>query len=102
MPYQAGSRLPGEKASKLGHLSIVKSPFIRALVDQFEFPQKIDEDPCDTKWTEFDPASAKPLTVIAAVDGPESCTQLYDAIVPSGSEEALPSNDALLVGKVIV
>jgi hypothetical protein len=69
MPYQAGSRLPGEKASKLGHLSIVKSSFIKALVDQFEFPQEVHEDPCNTQWMEFDPTSAKPLSVIAAVDG---------------------------------
>lgn len=69
MPYQPGSRLAGEKASKLGHLSIVKSPFIKSLVDQFEFPQETGEDPCQTPWVEFDLKKVRPLTVITAVDG---------------------------------
>ena len=69
MPYQAGSRLPGEKASKLGHLAIVNSPFIKSLVDQFEFPEETHEDPCETHWTEFNRQCAIPLSVIAAVDG---------------------------------
>jgi len=36
MPYQAGSRLPGEPASKLGHLDVLKSPLVRRLCESFD------------------------------------------------------------------
>jgi len=32
MPYQQGYKLPGEKASKLGHLDVLKSPLVQQLV----------------------------------------------------------------------
>ena len=39
---------------------------------------------------------------IVAVDGPEVCVQVYEVIVPLGSDDPLPFNEVLLVGKVIV
>ena len=70
MPYQAGPRLTGaERASKLGHLEVVKSPFVKSLVDQFEYPAASEEEPGKDLWCEFDPAGIDPLRVVLAVDG---------------------------------
>jgi hypothetical protein len=67
MPYQTGKRLPGERASKLGHLDVLKSPLVQQLVQNFE-----EQDPSDmppfTGWQSF-PSLAKPLDIIFAVDG---------------------------------
>lgn len=41
MPYTAGEKLPGERASKLGHLEVLKSPLVQQLVHSFE------EEPAD-------------------------------------------------------
>ncbi len=38
MPYQRGSRLPAEKASKLGHLEVIQSPLVQKLCKNFEDP----------------------------------------------------------------
>jgi hypothetical protein len=69
MPYQSGERLPGERASKLGHLEVLQSALVKELVEQFEYPPKVEKDESETQWTEFDPSKAKPLTIVAAVDG---------------------------------
>ncbi|MCL4776779.1 MAG: hypothetical protein KJ054_04660 [Gammaproteobacteria bacterium] len=69
MPYQAGTRLPGEAASKLGHLSVIESPWVRSLVDDFESTAVPDGDPSRTVWLPFDKESAEPLRSIWAVDG---------------------------------
>lgn len=67
MPYQASKRLPGERASKLGHLDVLKSPLVQQLVQKFE-----EQDPSDlppfTGWQPFPPLG-KPLDIIFAVDG---------------------------------
>lgn len=70
MPYQAGQRLTTtEQASKLGHLEVVNSPFVRSLVDQFEYPPPPDGEPGKEMWKEFDASSLDPLPVVLAVDG---------------------------------
>lgn len=70
MPYQGGQRLTStERASKLGHLEVVKSPFVKRLVDQFEYPAPVDDEPGKDLWREFDPTGVAPLTVVLAVDG---------------------------------
>lgn len=70
MPYQAGQRLTStERASKLGHLEVVSSPFVRDLIDQFEYPPPAEADPGKDIWQEFDPDDADPLTIVLAVDG---------------------------------
>lgn len=45
MPYSSGSRLPGESASKLGHLAVIQSEWVRALVAEFDQAKVQDEDP---------------------------------------------------------
>lgn len=70
MPYEGGQRLTAkERASKLGHLEVVKSPFVKGLVDQFEYPAPSEEEPGKDLWHEFDPTNIEPLTVVLAVDG---------------------------------
>ena len=70
MPYQGGQRLTStERASKLGHLEVVSSPFVRKLVDQFEYPEPSDDEPGKDMWEEFDSRDLDPLTVVLAVDG---------------------------------
>ena len=36
MPYREGSRLPGERASRLGHLEVLKSDLVKQLCQRFE------------------------------------------------------------------
>jgi len=69
MAYQQGTRLPGENASKLGHLDILNSELVHNLVQQFEYPEISDQDQSGTIWNEFDPQSAQPLRLIFSVDG---------------------------------
>ncbi len=67
MPYKGGSRLSGERASKLGHLDIIQSDLVNELIDQFEsYDPEIVET--DAKWEKID-LSEEPLRLIFAVDG---------------------------------
>lgn len=68
MPYSQGSRLPGEVASKLGHLSVIESDWVKSLVREFESYKVTTVDPSNTIWTEFE-MSAAPLRNVWAVDG---------------------------------
>lgn len=63
MPYD------GEPASKLGHLTLLNSPWVRDLVASFEQMPALIGDPAKTPWQTFDPAADKPLSRVWAVDG---------------------------------
>jgi hypothetical protein len=67
MPYQKSSRLPGERASKIGHLEVIKSPLVRKLCQDFEDPLYIPEA-TSTIWETL-PKGAKELNIIFASDG---------------------------------
>lgn len=69
MPYGAGTRLPGEAASKLGHLSVVQSKWVRELVKDFEQANPPDEDTSQTLWHPIDVENVAPLRSVWAVDG---------------------------------
>ena len=69
MPFQAGTRLPGESASKLGHLAVTQSEWVKTLVEDFESTKGPDGDPSNTVWQKFDSAGVEPLRGIWAVDG---------------------------------
>src|SRR5690349_18362672 len=69
MPYAQGTRLPGESASKLGHLAVIQSEWVNALVNEFEHSTVATADPSNTIWTEFDPTGIEPLRNVWAVDG---------------------------------
>ena len=70
MPYcSVDGRLPNESASKLGHINVIKSEWVKNLIDDFEYVEKTDDlDPCKTQWKEFN-TSVDPLVNIWAVDG---------------------------------
>ncbi len=68
MPFQQGTRLPGERASKLGHLDILNSDLVNKLIQQFEYPDPHPHGPVSSSWLPID-LSAKPLSLIFAVDG---------------------------------
>lgn len=67
MPYQGGRRLPGETASKLGHLDVIKSDLVNELIEQFESPEPAAVE-SETNWEEID-APDDPLRLVFAVDG---------------------------------
>jgi hypothetical protein len=69
MAYVQGTRLPGESASKLGHLSVVKSPWVKALIEEFDSALPQEGDPSDTVWSQFSPKNVCPLSRVWAVDG---------------------------------
>lgn len=78
MPYQAGKNLPSEKASKLGHLEVLKSPLVQKLVNSFEQQTKEDETD-NVSWESF-PKAEQPLDIIFSVDG--SWQPIQDEIPP--------------------
>lgn len=67
MPYQAGRNLPGEHASKLGHLEVLKSPLVQQIVENFEQPEAIETSD-NIRWEPFPPLG-EPLDLVFAVDG---------------------------------
>lgn len=77
MPYQSSTRLPGETASKLGHLTVIKSEWVKSLIDDFESVTQSDSDLSNTIWQEFDTKRAEPLRGIWATDG--SCVPIEAA-----------------------
>lgn len=87
MPYAQGTRLPGEAASKLGHLAVIKSPWVKSLVEDFERAPAVDGDPSKTLWHAFDPAGFEPLRGVWAVDG---------SFVPVRSEQMPPREVAFV------
>lgn len=69
MPYNSGIRLPGETASKLGHLLVVQSDWVKALVRNFEQTTQPEKDPADTLWETINTKGSLPLRSVWAVDG---------------------------------
>jgi hypothetical protein len=78
MPYAKGTRLPGEMASKLGHLEIIQSEWVQDLIQKFEFSSHEHEDLSETSWVSFDPKGVQPLPIIWAVDGSDSTVASND------------------------
>lgn len=69
MPYEKGNRLAGESASKLGHLRVIQSEWVKELISEFEYTSAVPSDTSNTIWTAFDPTKACRLSRIFAVDG---------------------------------
>lgn len=67
MPYQAGKRLPGERASRTSHLEVLNSPLVKKLVESFKNPELPDE--CRELPWELFPDPVDPLKYIFGVDG---------------------------------
>jgi hypothetical protein len=69
MPYSGGGHLPAESASKLGHLAVIKSEWVRSLVNEFDAAELPQEDLTKTLWQVFSPEETKPLRNVWVVDG---------------------------------
>jgi len=66
MPYPAGKNLPGEYASKIGHLDVLKSPLVRQIIENFEQPDEVGN--ISASWQPYT-STGEPLDIIFAVDG---------------------------------
>lgn len=77
MPYRAGKRLPGERASKIGHLEVIRSPLVQQLVGSFEDTSS-PTVPAGMTW-ESPPSNGDPLPLVFGVDG---SYQLIEAPYP--------------------
>jgi len=67
VPYGSGDRLPGERASRLGHLDVLKSQLVKKLCESFE--DGIAAKPTTTgQWSAIN-AATKPLAFVFGVDG---------------------------------
>ncbi|EMR0601404.1 TPA: hypothetical protein RWN27_003203 [Stenotrophomonas maltophilia] len=69
MPYSGGTRLPFESASKLGHLAVVQSTWVKELVRDFEQAKAPATDNSGTLWQTIDTQGVLPLRSVWAVDG---------------------------------
>lgn len=67
MPYPAGNRLPGERASRLGHLEVLKSDLVNRLCKSFEDAKSISQL-SNATW-ETIPSTGTPLKIVFGVDG---------------------------------
>jgi len=79
MPYNSGTKLPGETASKLGHLSVIESEWVRSLVEDFEAASPTSQSDENKGWEEVKIEGVKPLSHVWAVDG-------SFAVVPAGTK----------------
>ena len=67
MPYKAEERLPAQRASRLGHLDVLKSELVKKLCKSFEDPV---QSPVTTTCTwEAIPSKEEPLPLVFGVDG---------------------------------
>ncbi|WP_077611613.1 hypothetical protein [Clostridium sp. Marseille-P2415] len=70
MAYSAGNRLPFESASKLGHLNVIESEWVKSLIDDFEIDDLgLGSDINDNIWDTYDSNKEKVLQHIWVVDG---------------------------------
>lgn len=67
MPYQEGTRLPSERASKLGHLEVIQSPLVQRLCKDFEDPE-FEHKHSTAKWEKL-PVDGEELNIIFSADG---------------------------------
>lgn len=70
MAYSSGGRLPFEAASKLGHLSVVESEWVKSLLTDLETDDLGNGDRFDGSiWKEYSLGKVAPLKYIWASDG---------------------------------
>jgi hypothetical protein len=67
MPYRSGERLPAQKASKIGHLDIIKNPLVKSLNESFK-DVSIDSFKSKAKWIPLEQADES-LPLIFGIDG---------------------------------
>ena len=69
MAYSSTGRLPDELASKLGHLSVIQSGWVKTLIEDFENTKHQEQEPDISIWHEIDVSPFEKLKYIWAVDG---------------------------------
>lgn len=67
MPYHAGSRLPAERASKLGHLEVLKSELVKKFCESFEDVSQSEKTE-SIAWQKL-PEKGELLSIVFGVDG---------------------------------
>lgn len=67
MPYQKGNGLPAERASKLGHLEVIRCPLVQKLCQNFEDPEYVPEI-SSAAWKAL-PDDGKELRIVFSSDG---------------------------------
>ncbi|GAC1299370.1 MAG: DNA double-strand break repair nuclease NurA [Ktedonobacteraceae bacterium] len=67
MPYHEGTRLPGERASRLGHLEVLKSDLVKQLCARFE-DNDIEMPSMSSMWKAL-PEGGEVLPLVFGVDG---------------------------------
>lgn len=102
MAYSSHGRLPDEHASKLGHLTVIKSPWVQSLLQNFEETESYKTEYDMSLWHEFDAGVFAPLKYIWAVDGSYASVKSNP---PTGKEVAfikiaLLSIDSKKLGKI--
>ena len=101
MPYQPGAKLPGERASKLGHLDVLKSSLVQQLVHSFE-QDTTDLTKDNAGWLPFPTTLGQPLDLVFAVDG--SIQVIVDELPPYKSvafvKTALLRLDQVAISKI--
>lgn len=66
MAYNSGTRLPGERASRIGHLEVLKSELVQKIINSFED----NDNRIDIKNIAWEVIpKGKPLPIIFSVDG---------------------------------
>jgi len=82
MPYRAGARLPAERASRLGHLDVLKSELVKKLCKSFE-ETVLSSISTTCSWSAM-PSTRQLLPLVFGVDGSmqiiESETPPYKAL----------------------
>src|SRR5438067_1799318 len=69
MAYSEGSRLSAERASKLGHLAVINSKWVKSLLSDFEDAQQPISRADQCTWLPFTNDNILPLRNVWAVDG---------------------------------
>ena len=67
MPYQSGQRLPAERASRLGHLDVLKSNLVNDLISAFNNPTP-PPTPSIIPWIQI-PQGEALLQIVLSTDG---------------------------------
>jgi hypothetical protein len=68
LPYQEGTRLPPERASKLGHLEVIQSELVKKLCKSFNSLETVLHPGSEILWNKL-PEDGRELTIIFSSDG---------------------------------
>lgn len=102
MPYQKSDRLPGERASKIGHLEVVKHPLVQELCQNFEDATHPGNENLDQQqWIPF-PTSGNEMKLIFSSDGSFQIIEQHKPITKSlgFTKTALFRLDTYAISKV--